>query len=126
MNLEIESFGNTSILRIKEEKLCLPLLRTFYASSTALIDSGTRELVVNLSEVRSIDSASLGCLMDIAHHMARHQGTVKLVGMQNRVESLATMVGLTRRFDVFADEEAAFSATPFLSGFHRTEEVACA
>ncbi len=104
----------------------MSLLRTFYASSTALIDSGTRELVLNLSEVRSIDSASLGCLMDIAHHMAQHQGSVKLVGMQNRVASLATMVGLTRRIAAFADEEAAFSATPFLSGYHQKDEVACA
>ena len=126
MNLEIESFGNTSIVRIKEKKLSLPLLRTFYASSSALIDSGARELVLNLSEVRAIDSASLGCLMDIVHHMAQHQGTVKLVGMQDRVQSLTTMVGLTRRISVYADEEAAFEATPFLSGFHRTEEVACA
>ncbi len=102
------------------------MLRTFYASSTALIDSGTRELVINLSEVRSIDSASLGCLMDIAHHMARHKGAVKLVGLQDRVASLATMVGLTRRIVVFADEEAAFTATPFLSGYHRKDETACA
>ncbi len=126
MNLEIESFGNTSIIRAKEEKLCLPLLRTFFASATALIDSGTRELVINLSEVRAIDSASLGCFMDIAHHMAQHQGTVKLVGMHDRVQSLATMVGLARRIDIFTDEEAAFAATPFLSGYHRTEKVACA
>jgi anti-anti-sigma factor len=105
MNLDIETIGRTSTVRVKEKELTYPLLHTFFNSAEALIDSGTRDLVINLSAVAYLDSAALGCLMDIFHHMSAHDGTVKLEGMQERVQTLATMVGLTQRVVVVREED---------------------
>jgi anti-anti-sigma factor len=109
MNLEIETMGHTSIVRVMEEELRFPLLRTFFNSTSALIDSGTRDLVINLADVKTVDSASLGCLMDIFHNITKHHGTVTLVGMQERVESMVTMVGLTHRMEAVAEKEGVLA-----------------
>ena len=107
MNLEIETFGQTKVIRIKEVTLSYPMLTGFFDKAYALIESGTRDLVINLSEVRYLDSASLGCLMDISRNMSRSGGSVKLVGLRDRVQSMATMVGLTHHMEAFAEEEMA-------------------
>jgi anti-anti-sigma factor len=110
MNLDIESLGDTMIVRVKERELTYPLLADFYARATALIDSGARELVINLSQVRYLDSASLGCLMDISRNISARNGMVKLVGLQDRVAALASMVGLNTRMEILPGNESA-SAT---------------
>lgn len=104
MDLEIETFGRTSIVRIREPELEYSQLHTLFNGVSALIDSGTRDLAINLDRVTYLDSASLGCLMDIFHNMSEHGGTVKLVGLQERVRSLVTMVGLTRHMEVIGKE----------------------
>ena len=105
MNLEIETFGQTSIVHIREDALEYSQLNTFFNAVLALIDSGTRDLVIDLDGVAYLDSASLGCLMDILHHLSEYGGTVKLVGLQERVRSLVTMVGLTRHMEVVGEQE---------------------
>jgi anti-anti-sigma factor len=65
MHLQVESFGDVNVVRVKKERLIYPDLRTFSAEISGLIEGGTRKLVINLSEVSYMDSASYGCLMDI-------------------------------------------------------------
>ena len=110
MNLQIESCGETSIVRVKEPRLLFPLLSTFSAQISKLIDSGGRSLVINLTDVSYLDGASLGCLMDIYRRLSEQKGTVKLVGLQQRVETMARMVGLTNRIEVFRREESALDS----------------
>jgi anti-anti-sigma factor len=113
MNLEIESFGPTKVIRIKEKVLSFPLLSDFFEKAYSLIDGGIRDLVINLSEVEYLDSASLGCLMDISRNMSKHNGTVKLVGLRGRVETMATMVGLTHHIETYKEEKQAISQPGF-------------
>ena len=111
MNLEIETFGQTKVIRIKEDTLSYPMLTDFFDKAYSLIESGVRDLIINLSEVRYLDSASLGCLMDISRNMSRRNGTVSLVGLQDRVQSMATMVGLTQSMETYRTEEVALQRT---------------
>jgi anti-anti-sigma factor len=111
MNLEIESFGQTKVIRIKEDTLSYPMLNGFFSKAYSLIESGTRDLIINLSDVRYLDSASLGCLMDISRNMSRHNGTIRLVGLQERVQSMATMVGLAHNMETYRTEEVALQRT---------------
>jgi anti-anti-sigma factor len=113
MNLEIEAFGEIKVIRVKEETLSYPMLNGFFDKAYSLIESGTRDLIINLSEVRYLDSASLGCLMDISRNMSRHHGTVRLVGLRDRAQSMATMVGLTQSMETFHTEEGALLCSVF-------------
>jgi anti-anti-sigma factor len=88
------------ILKVRREKLTFPFLRTFYESSSALIEAGVRELVIDLADVQYIDSASLGCLMDVCRAISDVNGEVKLVGLREPVRTVVTMVGMKRHIEV--------------------------
>jgi anti-anti-sigma factor len=110
MHLQVESFGEVNVVRVKNERLIYPDLQTFSAEISALIEEGTRKLVINLSEVGYMDSASFGCLMDIYRMMCAQNGTVKLVGLQERVEAMGSLVGLTRVIESFREEGKALES----------------
>jgi anti-anti-sigma factor len=110
MNLEVESFGDTQLVRVKETSLTYPALAEFYLRVSEIIESGTCQLILSLSEVSYLDSAALGCLMDISRSLDARDGTVALVGLQERVAALIGMVGLTHRMEIFDKEDQAIES----------------
>jgi len=110
VNLQVESFGGTKVIRVKEPRLIFPLLREFSARMSKLIEGGTRMLIIDLSGVSYLDSASYGCLLNISRMMFERNGTVKLVGLQERVEAMGSLVGLTRLIETFREEENALGS----------------
>jgi len=110
MNLEINSFDDVKVVRLKEARLIFPLLSAFSAQVFMLIERGARKLVIDLSDVGYLDCASYGCLMDIYRMMSERGGTVKMVGLQNRVETMANMVGMTSLIEVFREQESALNS----------------
>ena len=97
MNILIESHDDIKIVRIKEERLVYAMLSSFFSEVSSVIEGGAKKLVIDLTDVSYIDSASVGCLMDIYRSMAEGEGTIKLVGLQERVETMVSMTGLLRR-----------------------------
>src|SRR6185436_12786413 len=65
MQLSLEQSGDVRIVRVKETKLTYPVLSSFFAEVRQLVEDGARKLVIDLEAVSYIDSASIGCLMDI-------------------------------------------------------------
>lgn len=110
MNLQIESIGEIKVVRVKEEKLVFPILSSFFAKVSALIEAGDTKLVIDLSEVSYIDSASIGCLMDIYRMMVDRSGVVKLVGLQERVETMVSLTGLHNLVEIFREEKSALES----------------
>ena len=51
------------------------------------------EIPVNMSKVVYVDSASIGCLMDLYRQATQAGGALKLAGVQKRVETMLTMTG---------------------------------
>ncbi|MFQ5789293.1 MAG: STAS domain-containing protein [Acidobacteriota bacterium] len=110
MNLQIESSGDVKVVRIKEGRLVYPLLGPFFAKISELIDSGASKLVLDLTEVSYVDSASIGCLMDIHRMLSERSGTVKLVGLQERVETMVSLTGLHNLMEIFREEKSALES----------------
>ena len=48
--------------------------------------------------------------MDIYRMMCAQNGTVKLVGLQERVKAMGSLVGLTRLIETFREEEKALKS----------------
>jgi anti-anti-sigma factor len=110
MNLRIESHDDVKIVRVGEERLVYAMLTSFFSEVSALIEGGTKKLLLDLTEVSYIDSASVGCLMDIHRSIAEESGTIKLVGLQERVETMVSMTGLHNFMEIFRDESAALES----------------
>ena len=111
MNLEIESVDDVKVVRVKEDKLVFPILSHFFNKISGLIEAGADKIIIDLSEVTYIDSASIGCLMDIYRMMSERGGTMKLVGLHERVGAMGSLVGLTNLIETFREEEKALKSS---------------
>ena len=86
MNITTDRTGNVAVIRVGESRLMYPLLSEFSSAVTQLIAAGERRVVVNLSTVGYVDSATIGCLMDLYRQASAAGGSLKLAGVQKRVE----------------------------------------
>ena len=107
MNLTTEHIEGVAIVRVGETRLMYPLLSEFAEAVTALIKDGERKVLIDLSPVVYVDSASIGCLMDLYRQSATVGGALKLSGVQKRVETMLTMTGAQQFIEVHADERGA-------------------
>ena len=107
MNLSTEHANGVAIVRVGESRLMYPLLSEFSSAVTQLIASGERKVVVDLSSVGYVDSATIGCLMDLYRQAAAAGGALKLAGVQKRVETMLTMTGAQNFIEIHADEPTA-------------------
>jgi len=94
-------------VRVNETRLLYPLLSEFATSVTSLISAGEPRVVIDLSAVTYVDSATIGCLMDLHREAAAAGGALKLAGVQKRVETMLVMTGAHEVLDVHPDEPSA-------------------
>ena len=107
MNLNTEQANGVSIIRVGESRLMYPLLSEFATAVTQLIAAGEKKIIVDLSTVGYVDSATIGCLMDLYRQANAAGGALKLAGVQKRVETMLTMTGAQNFIEVHADESSA-------------------
>lgn len=97
-------------MRVHETRLLYPLLSDFASSITSLISAGERRLLIDLSTVTYVDSATIGCLMNLSREAAAAGGVLKLAGVQKRVETMLAMTGAHDVLDVHPDEPSAMKS----------------
>ena len=107
MNLRTDHAQGIAVVRVGESRLMYPLLSEFSTAVTDLIAAGERKVIVDLSSVGYVDSATIGCLMDLYRQAAAAGGTLKLAGVQKRVETMLTMTGAQNFIEVHPDEPSA-------------------
>jgi anti-sigma B factor antagonist len=107
MNLTTDRSNGVSIVRVNEARLMYPLLSEFSTTITSLIGAGERRVLLDLSTVNSVDSATIGCLMDLNRQATAAGGLLKVAGVQKRVETMLTMTGAQNFIEVHPDEPSA-------------------
>jgi anti-anti-sigma factor len=110
MQLAIEQRGDVRVVRVRETKLTYPVLSAFFSEVQQLVEGGTRQLLIDLAAVSYIDSASIGCLMDIHRLLQEKSGQLKLSGLQPRVETMLSMTGVHKIIELHRSEDAALHA----------------
>src|ERR1043165_8401085 len=107
MNLTTDRSQGVSIVRIQESRLMYPLLSEFAGTVAGLINSGEQKVLLDLSSVTYVDSATIGCLMDLYRQVSGAGGALKLSGVQKRVETMLTMTGAQNFIEIHPDEPRA-------------------
>ena len=64
-------------------------------------------MLIDLSRVTYVDSATIGCLMDLYRQTTAAGGVLRLAGVQKRVETMLTMTGAHNFLKMFPDEASA-------------------
>lgn len=110
MNLTTERNQGVSIVRVNETRLMYPILSEFASTITSLIGSGERKLLLDLKTVTYVDSATIGCLMDLYRQASAAGGSLKLASVQKRVETMLSMTGAQNFLEIHADEASALKS----------------
>ena len=107
MNLSTEVANGVAIVRVGESRLMYPLLSEFASAVTQLLAAGERKVIIDMSTVCYVDSATIGCLMDLYRQATAAGGVLKLAGVQKRVETMLTMTGAHNFIEVHPDQASA-------------------
>ena len=110
MNVTTTDINGISVIRVSEAKLTYPLLTDFVTAVTNLIEGGKKRVLIDLSNVSYVDSATIGCLMDLYRQASAGGGALKLAGVQKRVETMLTMTGAHNFLEVHADQASAIAS----------------
>jgi anti-sigma B factor antagonist len=107
MNVKTEHSGGVAIVRVGDARLMYPMLADFSAAMNGVVSSGARDILIDLTPVTYVDSATIGCLMDLYRQVRATGGRLKLSGVQKRVETMLTLTGAQNFIEIHADEPTA-------------------
>ena len=107
MTVTSERSGDIVIVHAGPPRLMHPSLAEFSNSASSALADGVHKLVIDLSKVEYLDSAAIGCLMDLYRRATHAGGTLKLAGVQRRVETMLTLVGANQFMEIYPDAAAA-------------------
>jgi anti-sigma B factor antagonist len=107
VNVTSERSGDVVIVHAAPARLMHPSLSEFSSSVKTQLGSGERKVVIDLSRVEYLDSAAIGCLMDLYRQATSAGASLKLAGLQRRVETMLTLVGANQFMEIYPDAAAA-------------------
>ncbi|NUN08202.1 MAG: STAS domain-containing protein [Ignavibacteriaceae bacterium] len=110
-----ENYGDIAIQTVNLTRATLKEAEEFKKILTADIDSGTRKLVVDLSECEFIDSTFLGALVVSLKKITSMGGDLRLVGFQPAVHSMFELTRMYRVFEAYPTKLEAVESFKFKS-----------
>jgi anti-anti-sigma factor len=110
MQVTTDNRGAVDIVRVGETRLMYPLLSDFSAVVEGLIGQGRRNILIDVSPVTYVDSATIGCFMDLYRQVSAVGGQLKLSGVQKRVQTMLTMTGAQNFIELHGDEASALQS----------------
>jgi anti-sigma B factor antagonist len=110
MNVTVSHTGQVAVLQVHETRLTYPVLADFATAATTLIGQGEKRILIDLSTVGYVDSATIGCLMDLYRQASAAGGALKLSGVQKRVDTMLRMTGAHNFLEVHGDQASALAS----------------
>lgn len=110
MHLDTERTQDVAVVRVREGRLMYPMLGDFAGAVTALIEGGDRRILLDLATVTYVDSATIGCLMDLYRQATAAGAELRLSGVQKRVETMLSLTGAHNFLQLHPDEASAVAS----------------
>jgi anti-sigma B factor antagonist len=101
MNLRIEEKEGIVVVYVREERLDAHNSNELKEEMQRLFHEGKKNILIDLGEVRFIDSSGLGALVSGFKNAITNQGNLKLSGLQPQVKSMFELTRLHRVFEIF-------------------------
>ena len=107
MNLQMEEKSGIVVITVREERLDAHNSGDLKLEMQKVFDDGKKNLLVDLQDVRFIDSSGLGALVSGFKNATSHHGTMKLASLQAQVKSMFELTRLHRVFEIFSTAQEA-------------------
>jgi anti-sigma B factor antagonist len=111
MIIEMRSVGDTRILDFSGKITLGEGTMSLRKAVRNVLESGTKNIILNLQEVNYIDSSGLGELMRTYSSINEAGGRMKLLHVTSRIRELLDVAKLATFFDIYDDETAATAAS---------------
>ena len=106
-----ESIGEVAVLKLKGTMMGEPETSDFHEQKFRLLDSGRVNLVLDLSELKMINSYGLGALIAALVTTRKKGGDIRLAHVSKEIDQVIETVQLDKIFKIFRTVEQA--ATSF-------------
>lgn len=110
MMVNIVEQGAVVLIEVKEERLDAHNSGNLKTQMLSLFEDGKHDLVIDLKEVRFVDSSGLGSLVSGFKNASARNGNLKLCGLQPQVKSMFELTRLHRVFEIFPTAEEALAS----------------
>jgi anti-sigma B factor antagonist len=107
MNLKIEQKNDVTVIFVKEERLDAHNSGDLKLEVNKFFGEGKKNVLVDLNDVRFIDSSGLGALVSGFKNAISNQGNLKLSSLQPQVKSMFELTRLHRVFEIFPSSSDA-------------------
>ena len=81
MELSVDERQGVHIVRVGEAKMTYPGLPAFFERVRSVVEESDGHMIIDLQAVSYIDSASIGCLMDIHRLLKDKKSGLRLSGL---------------------------------------------
>ena len=116
MKLSTRTDGNAVVVRVEVARLVYATLDSFVGQVEAHLESDRPAVILDLSPVNYLDSAAIGCLMDLYRRAAANRGRIALSGVMERVGRMLRMTGAHEFIPIYESVEEAVRAFAASSG----------
>lgn len=111
MNIDLKEVGDVTVMGIKGNMMGGPETISVHDTVKELINQGKTKVVVDLSQVKWMNSSGLGTMMGCLTSLKNSQGDLKLSGVTEKVKSLfmiTKLITLFETYDTYEDAAKAF------------------
>jgi anti-sigma B factor antagonist len=109
MNITLDSKDGNTVLRLREERLDAHNSQEFKEYLLRQLENGAKGLILDLSDVRFVDSSGLGALLSGHKNANLREVRLALSGVQARVQSMFELTRLHRVFEIHPTVEDALA-----------------
>lgn len=110
ITVDTDKNSGARIVRLGASRITYPLLPQVLDSVKQEVAGGARRVALDLSAVTYIDSATIGCVMDLYRLLADQGGRLHISAPQSRVETMLSMAGVHKVVPIFREEDEALAA----------------
>ena len=110
MNFRTEAKEGAMVVFVREERLDAHNADELKVEMQRLFQSGSKQVLVDLKDVRFIDSSGLGALVSGFKNAISHQGNLKLSTLQPQVKSMFELTRLHRVFEIYPSAAEALES----------------
>jgi anti-sigma B factor antagonist len=107
LDIDIRKFGEVQVLRLRGPLTLGDPVDSLRQTLDQTMSGGSANLILNLGEVRWIDSSGVGVVVKALTSAKRMGGTLKLVNPSKPAMQTLKMCGLLPLFEIYAEEPEA-------------------
>ncbi len=110
MDISVRKQADVQVVRLRGDLKIGEAVDAFRNTMEEHLGAGDTFLVVNLGEVRTIDSSGIGVLVRSLTSAKQRGGSIKLVNPSKFAVQTLKIVGVLNLFQIYEDESAAVAS----------------